>query len=128
MSEVMTSRSMPSRGTKYSFCRAWAGIGAAGGGPRAGRPVMVLWTSKPAPNKRKRRSELAKPEVGGRAGGGMCVEREKIRARGVGRTGLGGRPGKRGEKKRKKRGGGGGGGGGGRNGQQQQAQGPGSTP
>jgi hypothetical protein len=32
MSDVMTSRSMPSRGTKYSFCRAEAGIWEAGGG------------------------------------------------------------------------------------------------
>jgi len=32
MSDVMTSRSMPSRGTKYSFCRADAGICEAGGG------------------------------------------------------------------------------------------------
>jgi len=32
MSDVITSRSMPSRGTKYSFCRADAGIWDAGGG------------------------------------------------------------------------------------------------
>jgi len=32
MSEVMTSRSIPSRGTKYSFWRAEAGICCEGGG------------------------------------------------------------------------------------------------
>lgn len=31
MSAVITSRSMPSRGTKYSFCRAEAAIAVGGG-------------------------------------------------------------------------------------------------
>jgi hypothetical protein len=43
MSAVMTSRSMPSLGTKYSFCRPWLGGAGAPAGPLLDDMVCVEW-------------------------------------------------------------------------------------